>query len=111
MTAHAGVHSAALTRYLRLATLGLLGEQRQAAQDELEEHLLTRADHLHAFGLPYDQALSQALRDMGSPLLVSAGMLRVHTMPKPCQRPRGPGPQRHAAAPGAGHHRVPPRAA
>ncbi|MFC6616728.1 permease prefix domain 1-containing protein [Deinococcus radiophilus] len=67
MTAHAGVHSAALTRYLRLATLGLLGEQRQAAQDELEEHLLTRADHLHAFGLPYDQALSQALRDMGSP--------------------------------------------
>ncbi|WP_261663355.1 hypothetical protein [Deinococcus sp. Marseille-Q6407] len=54
------VRPAALERYLALATLGLLGEQRAGVQAELEEHLLTRADHLHAFGMPYPHNLHLA---------------------------------------------------
>lgn len=82
MTTQTYSRPAAVQRWLNLATLGLVGEQRRAVQGELEEHVLHRAEHLYAFGMPYGQALSQALRELGSPLRVSAGVFKVYPMPK-----------------------------
>jgi hypothetical protein len=71
-----------LTIYLRRATWGLPAARRHELWDELEEHLLTRADHLHAFGTAYDQALAQAIAELGPPAKVSAAMTEVYLMPK-----------------------------
>jgi hypothetical protein len=71
-----------LAAYLRRATWGLSAARRQELWNELEEHLLTRADHLCAFGTPYELALAQAISEMGPPAKVSAGMTEVYLMPK-----------------------------
>jgi hypothetical protein len=71
-----------LAIYLRRATWGLPAARRQELWNELEEHLLTRADHLHAFGTAYDQALAQAIAELGPPAKVSAAMTEVYLMPK-----------------------------
>ncbi|MFC4455313.1 permease prefix domain 1-containing protein [Deinococcus sonorensis] len=72
----------ALTSYLRRATWGLPEPRRQEVWDELEEHVLTRADHLTLTGLPPTQALTQAIRELGPPARVTLGMAKVYTMPK-----------------------------
>lgn len=74
--------SAALTSYLQRATWGLPEVRRQELWDELEEHLLTRAEHLQLTGLSSTQALTQAIRELGSPSRVTLGMAKVYTMPK-----------------------------
>lgn len=71
-----------LKGYLVQATLGLSKEQKQEVWDELEEHILTRANHLELQGIPPSQTIAHALTEMGSPILVSAGMNKVHNMPK-----------------------------
>jgi len=76
------VTPAPLTAYLRRATWGLPRERQQELWDELEDHVLTRTDHLCACGTPYEQALLQALRELGPPTRVSAGMTQVYLMPK-----------------------------
>lgn len=73
---------AALTAYLRRATWGLPRARQQELWDELEEHVLTSVDHLCALGASPEQALSQALRELGPPARVSAGMTQVYLMPK-----------------------------
>lgn len=84
MTAVAAAQSTPrpLAAYLRRATWGLSAARRQELWGELEEHLLTRADHLCAFGTPYELALVQAITEMGPPAKVSAGMTEVYLMPK-----------------------------
>lgn len=72
----------ALAAYLRRATWGLPKARAQELWDELEEHVLERADHLCAFGKPFDQALQQAVTELGPPAGVSAGMSEVYLMPK-----------------------------
>lgn len=72
----------ALAAYLRRATWGLPRARQQELWDELEEHVLTRVDHLCALGTDPEQALSQALRELGPPGRVSAGMTQVYLMPK-----------------------------
>ena len=72
----------ALVMYLRRATWGLPKERAQELWDELEEHVLERADHLCAFGTPYELALRQAVTELGPPAKVSAGMSEVYLMPK-----------------------------
>lgn len=72
----------ALTAYLRRATWGLPEARRQELWDELEEHVLTRADHLILTGLTPTQATAQAIRELGPPAHVTLGMAKVYTMPK-----------------------------
>lgn len=81
MTSRTGTPTA-LTAYLRRATWGLPKARQQELWDELEEHVLTRADHLCALGAPPQEALAQALRELGPPTRVTAGMTRVYLMPK-----------------------------
>jgi len=71
----------ALTAYLRRATWGLPEARRQELWDELEEHILTRADHLILTGLTPTQATAQAIRELGPPAHVTLGMAKVYTMP------------------------------
>lgn len=73
---------APLAAYLRRATWGLPRARQQELWDELEDHVLTRVDQLCAFGTDPEQALTQALRELGPPARVSAGMTQVYLMPK-----------------------------
>lgn len=72
----------ALQAYLRRATAGLPAARRQEVWDELEEHVFCRAEQLEWQGTAPEQALAQALAELGPPLRVSAGMNGVHNMPK-----------------------------
>ena len=72
----------ALEQYLRRATAGLPPAKRQEVWDELEEHVSCRAEQLEWQGAAPEQALAQALAELGPPLRVSAGMNGVHNMPK-----------------------------
>lgn len=72
----------ALERYLRRATAGLPPTKRQEVWDELEEHIYCRAEQLEWQGASPEQALAQAIAELGPPLRVSAGMNGVHNMPK-----------------------------
>lgn len=70
-----------LDRYLRRATWGLWGAQRQQVRDELEEHLLERASGLQVLGLGEHEAMTRALRELGPPERISSGMTGVYAMP------------------------------
>ena len=65
---------APLEAYLRRATVGLPPERREEVWNELEEHVLNRAEQLEFQGHPPKEALEQALRELGPPLRVSAAM-------------------------------------
>ena len=81
MTTAAHTTPRALTTYLRRATWGLPRARRQELWDELEEHVLTRADHLILTGLTPTQATAQAIHELGPPARVTLGMAKVYTMP------------------------------
>lgn len=82
MTTAAHTTPRALTAYLTRATWGLPEARRQELWDELEEHILTRADHLTLTGLTPTQATAQAIHELGPPAHVTLGMAQVYTMPK-----------------------------
>lgn len=82
MTAQTYQTPAPLVTYLRRATFGLPRDRREEVGNELEEHILCRAEGLEFQGHSAEQALAQALREMGPPLRVSLGMNGVHNMPK-----------------------------
>lgn len=73
---------APLSAYLRRATFGLPPQRREEVWNELEEHVLCRAEQLEFQGLSQGEALATALRELGPPLRVSAAMNGVHNMPK-----------------------------
>ncbi|MVN85552.1 hypothetical protein GO986_02095 [Deinococcus sp. HMF7620] len=72
----------ALNTYLRRATWGLPAPRRQELWDELEEHALTRAAQLGLHGFSSQDALTQAIRELGPPVRVGLGMAKVYAMPK-----------------------------
>lgn len=82
MTTSAVTAPRALTAYLRRATWGLPPARQQELWDELEEHVLTRTDHLTLTGLSPTQAMTQAIHELGPPTRVTLGMAKVYTMPK-----------------------------
>ncbi|MFC3834691.1 MULTISPECIES: permease prefix domain 1-containing protein [Deinococcus] len=82
MTTSAATAPRALTTYLRRATWGLPPARQQELWDELEEHVLTRTDHLTLTGLSPTQAMTQAIHELGPPTRVTLGMAKVYTMPK-----------------------------
>ncbi|PTA67250.1 permease prefix domain 1-containing protein [Deinococcus arcticus] len=75
-------HAPALNAFLRRASWGLPEGRRQELWDELAEHVLTRTDHLLLSGLSPQDALTQALRELGPPSRVTLGMAKVYSMPK-----------------------------
>lgn len=82
MTTSAVTAPRALTTYLRRATWGLPPARQQELWDELEEHALTRTEHLTLTGLSPTQAMTQAIHELGPPARVTLGMAKVYTMPK-----------------------------
>ncbi|MFC4455121.1 hypothetical protein [Deinococcus sonorensis] len=70
-----------LERYLRRATRGLRGSERDALAMELRLHVTERRRRYELLGLSAEQATRRALQDLGDAGDLNAGMLRVHTLP------------------------------
>ncbi|MFC4455101.1 permease prefix domain 1-containing protein [Deinococcus sonorensis] len=68
-------------RYLKQATRGLWGQQRQALRAELHGHIQERIAEFRLGGLSVEDAERQTLRELGVPAQVSTGMLGVHALP------------------------------
>ncbi|AZI43301.1 hypothetical protein EHF33_11570 [Deinococcus psychrotolerans] len=68
-------------RYLRAATRGLWGRARRELQTELQGHINERVAEFRLGGLSSEDAERQTLRELGTPVRVSGGMLGVHTVP------------------------------
>jgi len=68
-------------QYLRAATRGLWGRKRREVREELEAHLEDRVLAHRLAGLGEREALARTLRELGHPSEVSAGMVRLHTLP------------------------------
>lgn len=68
-------------RYLRHATRGLWGRQRQALRAELAGHITQRVQEFQIAGLSRAEAERQTLRELGAPAQVAAGMAEVHSLP------------------------------
>lgn len=71
-----------LRRYLARATRGLWGRRRALVRSELEGHVRVRSSDLRLAGLSEEEALSQALDELGAPALVSRGMACLYTLPR-----------------------------
>jgi hypothetical protein len=68
-------------RYLKAATRGLWGRERNALTAELRGHISARIQDFRLGGLSGAEAERQTLRELGAPVQVSGGMLGVHTLP------------------------------
>ncbi|TSA82433.1 hypothetical protein FNU79_13740 [Deinococcus detaillensis] len=68
-------------RYLRTATQGLWGRARRELRTELQGHINERMAEFRLGGLSSEDAERQTLRELGTPVRVSGGMLGVHTVP------------------------------
>ena len=71
-----------LETYLRRAARGLWGRQRQEVMRELRGSIEARIWALEHQGLGTDEALEAALRELGDARHVSAGLNRVHILPR-----------------------------
>lgn len=56
-----------LEQYLRRTTAGLPPGKRAEVWDELEEHICCRAEQIEWQGVAPEQALAQALAELGTP--------------------------------------------
>lgn len=70
-----------LARYVRAATRGLWGRERQALRAELLGHVEQRVQELRMGGLDQREAERLTLRELGAPAQVAAGMAQVHGLP------------------------------
>ncbi len=68
-------------RYLNRATRGLWGRKRQEIREELEGHISERVMAYRIAGLNEGYAVERALRGLGEPREVSAGMAQIYTVP------------------------------
>lgn len=68
-------------RYLERATRGLWGRKRKEIREELEAHLHERMLAHRIGGLGEADAEERALAELGDPRAVSAGMMRLYTLP------------------------------
>jgi hypothetical protein len=70
-----------LESFLTRATKGLWGKKRLEVMAELRGSLEARVWKLECQGETPEHALELALREMGAPQQISAGLIRIHTMP------------------------------
>ena len=71
-----------LERYLKAATRGLWGQKKFEVREELEAHILERAHKHELLGFEHQQAISNAIYELGDARAMNRGMTGVHTMPK-----------------------------
>ena len=68
-------------RYLRRATRGTWGRKRAEIREELAAHIDERVAVHRIGGLEENEAVEKALSELGEAGEVSAGMMRLHSMP------------------------------
>jgi hypothetical protein len=69
-----------LEQFLRQASRGLWGHERQTVRRELESHIRQRAQRYEIDGSSEVEAIKLAIADLGEPQEISAGMKGVYTM-------------------------------
>jgi hypothetical protein len=70
-----------LEKYLRQASRGLWGRERQTVRRELESHIRHRANRYEVSGSSEQAAIKLAIADLGEAREISSGMKGVYTMP------------------------------
>ncbi|PNY81760.1 permease prefix domain 1-containing protein [Deinococcus koreensis] len=71
----------AVERYLRRATHGLWGQKKRDALTELRGAVEDKVYRHQLSGLSEGEAVTAALRDLGSPAVIARELGRVHTVP------------------------------
>ena len=75
-----------LEQFLRNATKGLLGQERETVREELRSNIEQLTLEYQEEGDSHEVALARAINEFGNPKTISAGMARVHNVPKILQR-------------------------
>jgi hypothetical protein len=75
-----------LEHFLRQATKGLRGQEREIVWDEIRSNLELLSIEYQAHQESPDIALTRAMREFGNPQNISAGMTRVYNPPKILRR-------------------------
>jgi hypothetical protein len=70
-----------LEQFLRRASRGLWGRERQTVRRELESHIQHRANRYEVSGSSHNDAIKLAIADLGAPREISAGMRSAYTVP------------------------------
>ncbi len=69
-----------LEKYLSQATKGLRGTKKLELREELTNHILEKTHKYQIAGLSQEQALAQAIADLGNPKTIETAMKGVQTM-------------------------------
>jgi hypothetical protein len=75
-----------LEQFLRKATRGLLGRERETVREELRSNIEQLTLEYQEEGNSQEVALARAINEFGNPQTISVGMTRVHNIPKIVQR-------------------------
>jgi hypothetical protein len=70
-----------LEKFLRQATRGLWGRERQTVRRELESHIRQRSNRYEVSGSSEVEAIKLAIADLGKPREISSGMKGVYAIP------------------------------
>jgi hypothetical protein len=70
-----------LEKFLRQATRGLWGRERQTVRQELESHVRHRAQRYEISGSSEFEAIKLAIADLGEVQAINTGMKKVYIMP------------------------------
>jgi hypothetical protein len=70
-----------LETYLNRATRGVWGKKKLEVKAELRGSIEARAWKLECLGFTPELALETAMRELGEPKAIAAGLTKVHTMP------------------------------
>lgn len=75
-----------LEQFLRNATRGLYGQDRTTVREELRSNIEQLMLEYQEEGDSHEVALARAINEFGNPKKISAGMARVHSLPRLLQR-------------------------
>jgi hypothetical protein len=70
-----------LEKFLRQASRGLWGRERQTVRRELESHIRQRANRYEVSGSSEIEAIKLAIADLGEPREINSGMKGVYSVP------------------------------
>jgi hypothetical protein len=70
-----------LEKFLRQASRGLWGRERQTVRQELESHIRHRANRYEVSGSSEIDAIKLAIADLGEPRAINSGMRGVYSVP------------------------------
>jgi hypothetical protein len=75
-----------LEQFLHKAARGLYGQERNIVREELRSNIEQLMLEYQEEGDSHEVALARAINEFGNPKTISAGMARVHNVPKILQR-------------------------